>query len=573
MQLKPLVGLVGGFAAAALWAMAPPARAQPVQPRSDHAGPAAVPVAVVGPAPVLSAPGAHEIGAPQAALSTDTLGATMDTFISSAQPNTNFGGSARLYVGEKSPYGATRTAIQFDPSQLARNRAVTGAQMRLYLREAGPPGDQGRDVPVFRGTDTWEEGSLTWSSCNDCVDPQRLDTVKLGTSTGWYEWDITELVQRWRWPSWQDWYYKNQGVGVQGYEAEGSYRGFDSREGGNKPQLAITHVQDTTAPRSALKPLQPFYNAPDPGKDYVTLRLTWDGEDPQPATGIDYFWVLVKINNGGYNGLTSADNSPSDAWRRYDTDFRGYNGKIYNFVTYATDMAGNREPNKPNPDWITHVDWSPPETTVTALPPYVRGDIQLSWTGKDLPEGPDLFPIGLDKYEVWFNVNNSSWGLAETLPATTTSTVFVNPLEGGHYKFQIVGVDKAGNRLLPTPDSPGQVQTVVDRTPPTAQVLPIDKPLAQTSFSVSWQGNDGTGSGVATYDVQTQTGTGAWTAWLTATTATSQSFTGSLGNSYGFRARATDKAGNVGAWSRAEYALVIQPGALKYHLLAPWVSR
>ncbi len=566
MRWQPVIALLASILVCALSGASSTARAQTV----GSVGPR-IPLALPGPVrgPALMAPPGQAAAGPMA---TDTLEAIKDTFISSAQPDTSFGGSARLYVGERSPYGATRAAVQFDPAQLAGDRAVTEARLRLYLNEAGPAGDRGRDIPVYRVTSSWDEGSLTWNQCNDCVDTERLDTVNLGTSTGWYEWDVTEVVQRWRWPSWQSRHYQNHGLGIQGFEAEGSFRGFDSRETGNEPELAITHVDDTAAPSSALKPLPPFYNAPDAGQDYVTIRLSWDGEDPAPATGIDYFWVLVKINNGDYSGLTAGGNTPPDAWRRYDTDFRGYNGKVYNFVTYATDMAENREPNKPNPEWITHVDWSPPETAVTALPPYVQGDIQLSWTGKDLPEGADIFPIGIDKYEVWFNINNSSWGMAETLPADRTSTVFVNPTDNASYQFQIVGVDKAGNALRPLPGAVGQVQTFVDRTPPTAQVLPIDKPLAQTTFTVSWQGSDDPGSGVATYDVETLTDTGAWTAWLTGTAATSQSFTGSLGHTYGFRARATDKAGNVGGWSAPVYASVDPPGALKHHLYMPNVG-
>jgi hypothetical protein len=549
-----------------LWSTTAPTRAAaPVQASR-------APLATLGPAPDLAARRAQPEGG-RATLSTDTLRATQDTFLSSAQPNTNFGGSSRLYVGEMSPYGATRSAVQFDPSQLARNRAVTGARLRLFLREAGPPGDRGRDIPVFRGTSNWTEGGLTWNSCNDCVDSRRLDTLNLGTATGWYEWSITEVVQRWRWPSWQSWHFPNQGLGVQGFEAEGSFRGFDSRESGNRPELVVEHVQDTTVPRSALRPLQPFYNAPDPGQDFVTMRLEWNGEDPQPATGIDYFWVLVKINNGGYSGLTSSENNPPDFWRRYNTNFRGFNGKIYNFVTYATDMAENREPDKPNPDWITHVDWSPPETNLTALPPFVQGDIQLSWTGKDLPEGQDIFPSGLAGYEVWFNINDSSWGLAESLPVERTSTVFVNPENNAHYKFQIVAVDRAGNRTYLGPDSPGQAHTFVDRTAPAVGVLPIDKALAQTTFPVSWSGDDGIGSGVASFDVQTMTGTGAWTDWLTGTAITTRAFTGSLGNTYGFRVRATDRAGNVSGWSAPQWAVVIEPSALRYRARLPLTYR
>lgn len=543
------------------------------RPGSAQAPETAAPVpdvAAVGPAADLSTLGT-DVNGPDGSgpLAVDTLPAQQDTFISSAQPDTNFGGNSRLNVGERSPFGATRTAIQFDMSRLARSRAVTRARLRLNLADAGPSGDV-REIPIYRVTSRWQEGSLTWNQCNDCVDPRRWDTVNMGTATGWYEWNATELAQRWRWPSWQSWHFRNDGFGVQGYETAGSFRGFSSRETSSGPQLELTNVADTLMPTSALLPMTQYINAPDSGRDFVTMRLRWDGSDPEPATGIDYFWVLVKINNGPFNQLTSSSNSPAADWRRYDTNFQGHNGKIYNFVTYATDMAGNRQPDKPNPDWITHVDWSAPVTTMPALPPYVRGDIQLTWSGQDMPQGVDLIPTGIQTYEVWFNVNNSSWGLAETLPAERTSTFFVNPIDDANYQFQIIGVDRAGNR---TPFGPGQVSTTVDRRPPNTVVNPIEKPLAALSFSVSWLGNDGLGSGVDTYDVETATGLGAWTAWQTGTRATSATFTGRLGNVYGFRARATDKAGSTGQWSAPQWAAVIEPSALTHRVQLPRVDR
>ncbi len=547
-------------------AVATVAMSAPTQAAATDTAGTQPPLAEVGPLADLGTLGTDVDGAaidvPDALAATDTLRPDQDTFISSAQPGTNFGSSSTLNVGDRAGYGATRTAVQFRVSDLARDRAVTEAHLRLYLRQAGPANDPGRDIPILRITDPWSESGLTWNECNDCVDGRRWDTVNMGPNPGWYEWTSTELVQRWRWPSWQkDRYYPNYGFGVQGYETAGSFRAFDSREGSNRPELAIEHVQDTTPPTSRVLPKPLYLNTPDAGKDYATIRLEWDGTDPDPATGIDYFWVLVKINNGGYSGMTSSSNNPPDAWRRYDTDFRGYNGKVYNFVSYATDMAGNREPNKVNPDTVVHVDWSAPETTVSPLPAYTQAqNIELSWTGQDLPTGADIQPSGIAGYEVWFNFNNTSWGLAETLPPERNSTVYVDAIDNASYQFRIVGVDRAGNKVQ---EGPAQATTFVDRTAPEAWVDPIDKPLAQTTFTVSWAGTDNppgaTGSGIASYDVQVRTGTGAWQAWQTGTTAQSQPYTGRLGNVYSFRARATDKAGNVGAWSAEQAATVVDP--------------
>lgn len=56
-------------------------------------------------------------------------------------------------------------------------------------------------------------------------------------------------------------------------------------------------------------------------------------------------------------------------------------------------------------------------------------------------------------------------------------------------------------------------------------------------------------SAIKAYDVQVATDGGAWTAWLTATTATSSVWLGQNDHDYAFRVRATDTAGNVGGWT------------------------
>jgi hypothetical protein len=66
------------------------------------------------------------------------------------------------------------------------------------------------------------------------------------------------------------------------------------------------------------------------------------------------------------------------------------------------------------------------------------------------------------------------------------------------------------------------------------------------SFNVSWSGTD-VGSGISTYTIYVSDNGGAFTAWQMSTFATSASFTGQLGHTYGFYSIATDNVGNVEA--------------------------
>jgi len=88
-----------------------------------------------------------------------------------------------------------------------------------------------------------------------------------------------------------------------------------------------------------------------------------------------------------------------------------------------------------------------------------------------------------------------------------------------------------------------------DGLPPSSQVTALAPYHNIASFSVSWSGTDDL-AGLASYDVQYRDGPGgAWTGWLTATTATAATFSGGQdAHGYYFRCRARDLVGNLEEW-------------------------
>jgi hypothetical protein len=90
-------------------------------------------------------------------------------------------------------------------------------------------------------------------------------------------------------------------------------------------------------------------------------------------------------------------------------------------------------------------------------------------------------------------------------------------------------------------ETPEYINTL-DAEPPTSAVnaLPAEVP---PTFSVSWSGNDGAGSGVAHYDVYVAVDGGPFVRWQRRTTATSATFNGEAGRSYAFYSVATDNVG------------------------------
>ena len=107
----------------------------------------------------------------------------------------------------------------------------------------------------------------------------------------------------------------------------------------------------------------------------------------------------------------------------------------------------------------------------------------------------------------------------------------------------------ATNQVNPHDPSQGtdparEALATIDADPPTStvNVLPA---TSSPSFTVSWSGNDGAGSGIATYDIYVSENGGAFTLWQDAVTTTSATYEGTVGATYAFYSVATDNVGYV----------------------------
>jgi uncharacterized repeat protein (TIGR01451 family) len=104
----------------------------------------------------------------------------------------------------------------------------------------------------------------------------------------------------------------------------------------------------------------------------------------------------------------------------------------------------------------------------------------------------------------------------------------------------------------------------LDCLPPVAAVEPLPSFVTDSTFVVTWRGHD-VWSGIADYDVQYREGfEGDWVNWLTGTLAISATFPGVQGQTYFFRTRARDDAGNTGQfgsedWGQAFTSVLLTP--------------
>jgi hypothetical protein len=107
-----------------------------------------------------------------------------------------------------------------------------------------------------------------------------------------------------------------------------------------------------------------------------------------------------------------------------------------------------------------------------------------------------------------------------------------------------------------------------DRDPPTASIEAVAVPLDKLHVLVRWHGDDGRfGTGVALYDVQISSNGTDWQPWQSSTSETQATFDISQGGTFGFRVRATDRAGNIGQFSTPAVATLKIAGTLSGHIV------
>jgi hypothetical protein len=136
-----------------------------------------------------------------------------------------------------------------------------------------------------------------------------------------------------------------------------------------------------------------------------------------------------------------------------------------------------------------------------------------------------------------------------TVDATGPAGNTTSPaLADGLWYFHLATVDNAGNWSSAVHTGPFKIDTA----PPTASINFVERFQNTANIPVSWTGSDGTGSGVASYDVTYQQAPfnapfGSTVNWQTATAATSAVLNGQpAGSTTCFYVRAKDLAGNIG---------------------------
>ena len=446
-----------------LLALAGSARAQEGDEPSDepYQGPEIPPVEILKEEPV---PGGVNIAV--------QIPVSKDSYISSANPNTNYGASNTTRIGyEAGGAGAMRIVLQFDLSSIPNNVTINSAEFQYYLVESRPPSDAPMAFLAQFMNAPWGETGVTWNNASYLGGPS-LPIGEVPGTVGWHFSDGTAAVRAWHSGS-----RANYGVLITGDERPSTNRSrlFYSREqAGYFPRLIVDYtVSCDTLPPTATVSTLPAYS---PG----SFQVQWTGTDTAPSgctpSGIAYYDVQYRVNGGSWV-----------AWKEETTNTSGTiqsgtNGSLYEFRARAVDEAGNIQALG-NAQASTRVDTIAPIAEVQDLSQYTfTSSFFVQWTGSDNLSG-------IANYDAQWREAGGVW---HTLVENTaqTSFQFTGAQNGVTYEFRARARDNVGN-VQPFTDQAQAQTTVVTYPVATVQtfnpvVLKPTAPVTDT-FTVSWE--------------------------------------------------------------------------------------
>jgi hypothetical protein len=288
---------------------------------------------------------------------------------------------------------------------------------------------------------------------------------------------------------------------------------------------------------------------------------------PTAASTLPFFVAFSRP----ISGLSSSDftvtgtatgclvGSPGPAAGSYSIVLSGCGEGTVRLVLAAaavSDAAGNRGPAAAVAATTVTVDRSAPTAVLACLPAAGFTNVAIlscSATFTEPPGGVSAFTAG----DVLVGGTATGW-TARTPTGSGT----------GPYAFTVVGAGAGGTLTVAiaaaaVTDGAGNPTTasktlalVIDRALPTATV-PAASPrvgMALTGtlipLNLVWTGADGTGSGVARYELARSTNGGmAWTTVSSSLASATADVTVASSGTVMFRVRAVDRAGNLGSWA------------------------
>ncbi|MBK9052512.1 MAG: PD40 domain-containing protein [Chloroflexi bacterium] len=281
------------------------------------------------------------------------------------------------------------------------------------------------------------------------------------------------------------------------------------------------------------------YWSPDGSK--IVFQAYRDGQPEIYVMNADGSGQTRLTNSNDYDGMP--------AWSPDGTMIAFASRRTGGYRIYTMNTDGSNQIQRSSQSFSLEPTWSPDSTQIA----YSADGDNNAW------------------YEIWLMSANGSAQVLKHNPGSEYDALARSWSPDGkyiaftriHYIFYQGNWYWQDSRLEAVGTATGVI-TVGPNNPPNRdwypdwQTLDNQKPVSQVTalasvspatFTVNWSGSDTGGSGLKNYDVQIRDGVnGSWTAWKTATTQTSATYTGIGGHTYYFRGRARDNNYNLESW-------------------------
>ncbi len=273
----------------------------------------------------------------------------------------------------------------------------------------------------------------------------------------------------------------------------------------NTPFTGTVYTVDRTPPDTSITG-----NPSDPTAS-ASASFTFTGDDGSGVGGLTF---ECDLDGGGFSACTSSRN------------YSSLSDGSHTFQVQATDSLGNVDPTPASYTWV--VDTTAPDTSITGNPsnPTNSASATFNFTGADADAG------GGGSGAASFECNLDGGGFS----ACSTGKEYTSLVDGSH-TFQVRTIDNAGN----TDATPASFTWVVDGIAPDTSIdTNPANPTNNTSAAFTFHGNDGSGSGVASFECNLD-GAGF------SACSTGKEYTSLADGSHTFQVRAIDNAGNTDA--------------------------
>jgi chitodextrinase len=274
------------------------------------------------------------------------------------------------------------------------------------------------------------------------------------------------------------------------------------------------------------------------------INLTWPAAtDDVGVTG----YLVERCAGAGCSTFTQVGAPASTSFN--DTGLTA--STSYTYRVRATDAAGNLGPYSPTGTATTLADTQPPTAPGTPVPTVIStSQINLTW-----PVATDNISVTGYRVERCAGAGCSTFSQVAAPATASFNDTGLTPSTS--YSYRVRATDAAGN--LGPYSATATATTQADTQPPTAPGTPVPTVVSTSQINLTWPAATDDVA-VTGYRVERCAGAGCSTTFAQVGTPATASFsdTGlSASTSYSYRVRATDAAGNLGAYSATATATTL----------------